>query len=201
MDAIATISQRISEIHSLIGSVTPAATTTAAVASSTATAAGASSAVFADTLATATATADPLAAAAAQLNADGVPVTLAGYGNGLIPESALSTIDGSTERMWAPATEQLDALLADARADGITIGITDGYRDYDSQVSLAASKGLYSSGGLAAVPGTSQHGWGLAVDLGLDADALAWMRENAGSYGFVEAVAREPWHWEFQPAS
>ncbi|WP_062517460.1 M15 family metallopeptidase [Demequina gelatinilytica] len=196
MDAIAAIEQRISEIHSLIGAVSPGTASTAVAYS-----AAASSTAFATTLATAVSSVDPLATAAAQLNADGVPTTLAGYGNGLIPESALSPITGSTERLWAPAAEQLDALLADAQADGVVIGITDGYRDYDTQVGVAASKGLYQSGGLAAVPGTSQHGWGLAVDLSLDDDALAWMRENAGRYGFVEAVAREPWHWEFQPAA
>ena len=53
---------------------------------------------------------------------------------------------------------------------------------------------------LAATPGKSNHGWGLAVDLELDDRAQAWMRENAHNYGFVEDVAREPWHWGYRPA-
>jgi LAS superfamily LD-carboxypeptidase LdcB len=28
---------------------------------------------------------------------------------------------------------------------------------------------------------------------------LDWMRANAYRFGFVEAVPREPWHWEFRP--
>jgi LAS superfamily LD-carboxypeptidase LdcB len=51
---------------------------------------------------------------------------------------------------------------------------------------------------LAATPGTSNHGWGLSVDLDLDATAQAWMRQNGARYGFVEDVPREPWHWTFR---
>ena len=64
---------------------------------------------------------------------------------------------------------------------------------------LAERKGLYKDGGLAAVPGTSDHGWGMAVDLSLDAGAQAWMRLHAGEYGFVEDTPREPWHWGYHP--
>jgi LAS superfamily LD-carboxypeptidase LdcB len=68
-------------------------------------------------------------------------------------------------------------------------------------VGLAAAKGLYADGGLAAVPGTSNHGWGLAVDVDTDqAGAQQWMQANGHRFGFVEAVRREPWHWEFRPA-
>jgi cell wall-associated NlpC family hydrolase len=89
-------------------------------------------------------------------------------------------------------------LLADASGQGISIGINDSYRDYDSQVRVAREKGLYSQGGLAAEPGTSNHGWGVAVDLSFGVGALAWMRANAGRYGFFETVPREDWHWEYQ---
>ena len=36
------------------------------------------------------------------------------------------------------------------------------------------------------MPGTSNHGWGLAVDLDLDERAQAWMRTNAERFGFFE---------------
>lgn len=66
----------------------------------------------------------------------------------------------------------------------------------------------------AATPGTSNHGWGLAVDIGIwPGDAgpktkvqgigsykgvvLAWLRANAADFGFFENVKSEPWHWEF----
>jgi LAS superfamily LD-carboxypeptidase LdcB len=92
-------------------------------------------------------------------------------------------------------------MQAAAAAEGVTIGVTDSYRTYESQVDLVARKGLYSQGGLAAAPGTSMHGWGVATDLRLDSSAQAWMRSNAGRYGFVENVAREPWHWQYKPTS
>jgi LAS superfamily LD-carboxypeptidase LdcB len=59
------------------------------------------------------------------------------------------------------------------------------------------------------VPGTSNHGWGLAVDLcgGIDHYGTAqytWMKANAGRYGFLHPDwaepgrgREEPWHWEY----
>lgn len=128
-----------------------------------------------------------------------VPPELARYGNGRIPAAALTPIGIGNHRLWGPAAESFRQLLQDAAADGVRIGVTDSYRSYDEQVDLAARKGLYSQGGLAARPGTSNHGWGLALDLDLDDRAQAWMRQHGWMYGFVETVPREPWHWEFRP--
>jgi hypothetical protein len=128
------------------------------------------------------------------------PAELLRYGNGRVPAEALSPIGIGSHRLWAPAARAFQAMRADAAAAGVEIGITDSYRDYDTQVSLARRKGLYSQGGLAATPGTSNHGWGMAVDLDLDSKAQAWMRENGWRYGFVEDTPREPWHWGFRPA-
>jgi hypothetical protein len=136
---------------------------------------------------------------ASLVDADGIPVALKAYGNGRIPAQALSTIEGTSQQLWAPAARSLEALRSAAAADGVTVGITDSYRTYESQVDLVQRKGLYSQGGLAAAPGTSRHGWGVAVDLRLDATAQAWMRTNAAQFGFNENVAREPWHWEYEP--
>lgn len=53
----------------------------------------------------------------------------------------------------------------------------------------------------AARPGTSKHEKGNAIDIstvGATGQAtLAWMRGNAGQFGWKETVSREPWHWEF----
>jgi len=81
----------------------------------------------------------------------------------------------------------------------VTIGITDSYRSYDEQVDVARRKGLYSQGGLAAKPGTSEHGWGMATDLDLNAKALSWMRKHGSEYGFDENTPRESWHWAYKP--
>ncbi|HEY7273078.1 MAG TPA: M15 family metallopeptidase [Actinoplanes sp.] len=136
-----------------------------------------------------------------KLNSNGVPTDLAAYGNGRIPATALERVGGTGHKLWAPAAESLNRLRADAKRDGVTIGITDSYRSYDEQVSLAQRKGLYSQGGLAAKPGTSEHGWGMAADLDLNAKALSWMRANAARYGFEDNVPRESWHWAYKPPS
>ncbi|MGI9612712.1 MAG: M15 family metallopeptidase [Acidimicrobiales bacterium] len=127
------------------------------------------------------------------------PDELVGYGNGRIPSSALAAVGDTGHRLYAPAATALNTLMADAAEDGVTVGITDSYRSYSAQENLADRKGLYNQGGLAARPGTSNHGWGMATDLRLDDAALAWMRENAARYGFVEDVPREPWHWTYRP--
>ena len=83
-----------------------------------------------------------------------------------------------------------------AAREGIQIGVTDSYRSYDQQVDLARRKGLYKNGGLAATPGTSQHGWGLAVDVDTSRQGTDWLRANAARFGF-STIPREPWHWQF----
>jgi hypothetical protein len=129
------------------------------------------------------------------------PAELAAYGNGRIPAQALEPIGVGDHRLWAPAAASFRQMRADAAASGVQIGVTDSYRDYGTQVSLAQRKGLYSQGGLAAAPGSSNHGWGMALDLDLDGAAQSWMRENAWRYGFVEDTPREPWHWGYRPAA
>lgn len=202
LDGIASINQRIAAIQASIGSLTPTTTTT----SGTAFAQALALAVDGSSTAAGTTTSGPTGSAAGAAadvtstarNADGVPVALAGYGNGKIPADALHEVGSTGHRLWAPAADALERLIADAGRDGVTIGITDSYRSYEAQVDVAARKGLYSQGGLAAVPGTSDHGWGMAADLKLDDAAQSWMRANGGRYGFVEDTPREPWHWAYE---
>ena len=59
------------------------------------------------------------------------------------------------------------------------------------------------------MPGTSNHGWALAVDLcgGINifgTPQWTWMTQNAGRFGFVQpdwagprGEKPEPWHWEY----
>jgi hypothetical protein len=191
VDAIVGIAQRMAEIRSGLQAVAPVALP-AAPSSAPAPASATAFAAALDTAVT-----EQRATSSAR-NAEGVPADLARYGNGRIPADALATVGGTGHRLWAPAAQGFDDLLAAAQRDGVRIGITDSYRSYDAQVDVAARKGLYSQGGLAAAPGTSPHGWGLAVDLDLDDRAQAWMRANAGTFGFAEDTPREPWHWVYQ---
>lgn len=203
MEAVTGITERMSQIQGRIAQVSAPRTSFDVVLGA---------AVIArnlQVLPTTTAATTTLAGAAAgaagsgagRVDGEGVPIELRAYGNGRVPTEALSPIAGTSHRLWAPAARSFEAMQASAAAEGVTIGITDSYRTYESQVDLVARKGLYSQGGLAATPGTSKHGWGVALDLRLDSSAQAWMRSNAGRYGFVENVAREPWHWQYKPTS
>jgi hypothetical protein len=127
-----------------------------------------------------------------------VPAALAVYGNGTVPADALSPIGIGDHRLYGPAATGFQQMTAAAAADGVSIGVTDSYRSYGDQVDLANRKGLYADGGLGAVPGSSPHGWGLALDVDVNDAGQAWLRANGSKYGFYETVPREPWHWEYR---
>ncbi len=128
-----------------------------------------------------------------------------GYPNGLIPPSAMCPLDVGGHRLRCDAAAAYRAMSAAFdKAFGSPICITDSYRNYASQVKLYGEKPA-----LAAVPGTSNHGWGLAVDLcgGIDrygTPQYTWMKANAGRFGFLHPDwaepghgREEPWHWEY----
>ncbi|WP_164704612.1 D-alanyl-D-alanine carboxypeptidase family protein [Blastococcus litoris] len=128
-----------------------------------------------------------------------------GYPNGLIPPSALCPIGVGSHSLRCDAAAAYKAMsTAFAGAFGTPICITDSYRTYASQVKLYGEKPA-----LAAVPGTSNHGWGLAVDLcgGIErfgTPQYDWLKANAGRFGFLHPDwaepgrgREEPWHWEY----
>jgi hypothetical protein len=128
-----------------------------------------------------------------------------GYPNGLIPPSALCPLGAVGHALRCDAAAAWRAMSAAYQsAFGTSMCITDSYRGYASQVRLYGQKPA-----LAAVPGTSNHGWALAVDLcgGIDSYGTAqyaWMVANAGRFGFVHPTwadpgngREEPWHWEY----
>ncbi|HEY3558349.1 MAG TPA: peptidoglycan DD-metalloendopeptidase family protein [Kribbella sp.] len=132
-----------------------------------------------------------------------------GYSNGMIPASKLCAIGGGHMLRCDAAAEYLKLAAAYRGQFGKSLCITDSYRSYASQVSLYQRKPS-----LAALPGTSNHGWGVAVDLcgGIDrynTPQYLWMKAHAPAYGWVHPAwaepgrnREEPWHWEFgNPAS
>jgi LAS superfamily LD-carboxypeptidase LdcB len=82
--------------------------------------------------------------------------------------------------------------------------VTDAYRSLAEQQSI-----YYRRPGFAAVPGRSNHGLGLAVDLcgGVERAGSAefvWMEKNSKRYGWFHpswaySSPFEPWHWEYDP--
>jgi hypothetical protein len=197
VEGLGNIAARIAQINQQITALSPKAAPTPAAGTASTTASGQT---FATELATAMRSASATGTSSTKLTKDGVPADLVHYGNGKIPSNALESIGRGGHRLWSPAADAFKAMTAAARQDGVTIGVTDSYRSYDQQVDLARRKGLYSQGGLAAKPGTSEHGWGLSLDLDLGSKAQSWMRKHAGEYGFQENVPREPWHWTFKPS-
>jgi hypothetical protein len=131
-----------------------------------------------------------------------------GYANGLIPSSALCPLSTAGQLLRCDAAAAWDAMAAAYRADtGDALCITDSYRPLSVQQQLRAEKP-----DLAAVPGTSNHGWGLAVDMcepgtramGFTTATYAWLKVNAFRFGWTHPGWADPgrgqeesWHWEY----
>lgn len=161
------------------------------------------------------------------------PQPLSGRLNGLLPNNVLVEV-GPSGRLEVTTARCWRALVADAAEEGFALTWTYGgcYRSLQEQEQLflrrytpdyLAGRNTYVSQrtwngarwfkllGVAAVatPGTSNHGWGLAVDVALDNDpsdgvgpndavsitpALPWLVANAPLYGFSWESQAEPWH-------
>lgn len=131
--------------------------------------------------------------------------SLLGYANGQIPASALCNLTFDTAELRCDAAEDIERLNAAYRkAFGTDLAVTDSYRSYAGQVSCRLRKGY-----LCATPGTSNHGTGIAVDLGGGVQTFGsvqhqWMVDHAAQYGWVHPSWAEPgsskpeaWHWEY----
>ena len=105
-----------------------------------------------------------------------------GAKNGLLPADTLCTLfDGHTQL-------RADAAVALANLDeayvakfGSDMCLESGYRTLAQQYAVKAERG-----GLAATPGTSNHGLGLAVDFcsrETSGARWAWLKENGPLYG------------------
>lgn len=116
--------------------------------------------------------------------------------------------------------EALTRMLADLEAAGIDYTFNSAYRtmeeqitileyrtlehmrDYDLDFQEARAKALET----VAIPGTSEHNLGLAVDL-LGKEAIAWLTEHCWDYGFIvryteekemiTGIIDEPWHFRY----
>lgn len=151
------------------------------------------------------------------------PSSIAGLANGQFPADKLHPIyehgDPTrtvTGRLCPEAARAWNAMAAHAWRDGLDlrpVSPNDSYRPLEVQQGLFARRYTTTDQGngsrvcsgrrwwkrrnvaTAACPGTSNHGWALAVDQHSVTDELAWLEEHAWTYGFAwELVPEEPWH-------
>lgn len=127
-----------------------------------------------------------------------------GHSNGRIPAGALCSVPGGHQLRCDAAQAFAAMSAAYAAVFGQPISITDSYRDYAGQLACTRAKGS-----MCAVPGTSNHGWGLALDLGGGINRFGtpqhqWTFTNAPTYGWSlppwaqrGGSKPEPWHFEF----
>ena len=148
------------------------------------------------------------------------------YANGRFPDSVLTAVTPQCRIVNELATP-LRNLIAAANADGVALepeessypllffqpqppAIESCYRSYAGQVWWRNYYCSIGQCGLAAVPGTSRHGLGRAVDfqdqlgeLTFTSPGYAWLTAHAAQYGFSHPAwaaqgqpDAEPWHWE-----
>ncbi|GEN78343.1 M15 family metallopeptidase [Actinotalea fermentans] len=129
--------------------------------------------------------------------------------NGQIATADLCTLWDGANMLRGDAAVALAELNLGYRASfGRDLCITDSYRTLAEQRRLA-----YTKGGLAATPGTSNHGWGLAIDLCSSetnsSSVMTWLNDNGPTYGWENppwakrggSGPHEPWHWEYVPGT
>lgn len=115
--------------------------------------------------------------------------------------------------------EPLRQMLSDCVAAGIEYTFNSAFRSIDEQEAILEyrtkeyeAKGMDSMDAYmkaretVALPGTSEHHLGLAVDL-LGEEAIAWFREHCWDYGFIvrymdgkqhiTGIVDEPWHFRY----
>lgn len=147
-----------------------------------------------------------------------LPADLSGIKQGFLPADLLKEIKPYGLLHWR-AVEAWEPMRQKALDDGIGFfkptSTADTYRSYKSQETAFRQryqlepisgqstrtfegKKWYLKKGFAplASPGTSNHNWGLAVDVhSANGDRLKWMQQNIVQFGWSwEVMPAEPWH-------
>ncbi|MDP4083581.1 MAG: M15 family metallopeptidase [Bacillota bacterium] len=125
--------------------------------------------------------------------------------------------------MRKEAATALEAMFSDAKKSGIELFAVSGYRSFSRQESLFDSEinkfGKSQALQAVAIPGSSEHQTGLAMDIASNSTHLnltegfaltkegKWLAENAHLFGFIlrypkgkEAITiyeYEPWHFRY----
>jgi hypothetical protein len=152
-----------------------------------------------------------------------IPTWVKEHGNGEIPSERMIKVAPIASGFLVPeAAAAWRNLQNAAAAQGFTLTMTGSYRTFQGQKDLFEQRYTTSNTGrkskvwngttywlkpgmaMAAVPGTSNHGWGCAVDAALGGYGnaaqpvgepfLSWAVANARQYGWSWEVQSEPWH-------
>ncbi|WP_231365870.1 D-alanyl-D-alanine carboxypeptidase family protein [Zhihengliuella flava] len=119
--------------------------------------------------------------------------------------------------LTAPAASALRDLVGAASRNGHSLRVVSGYRSYDRQQQLynayVSQYGQAYADSISALPGTSEHQLGLAVDVGSlsgsfgSSPAGRWVAAHAHEFGFVIRYPQglehitgyryEPWHLRY----
>jgi len=129
------------------------------------------------------------------------------------PSSASLAPTQSDNTMTTSTACAFDKMAVAAKQAGVSIKISSGFRTIARQEyfwNCYQTKSC-NNGNLAARPGTSNHGKGIALDLNTDCGGQTgakpscggsavyqWLYNNAHTFGFTRTVQSEPWHWEFR---
>ena len=132
----------------------------------------------------------------------------------------LNLVDIRGFRVDASCRDALEQMMADCESAGMDCELNSAYRAISTQQGLWDNR--YNSyiangysheeakrltGQIVAIPGTSEHHLGLAVDIVGDDSMYAWMAEHSWEYGFilrdpdnkvdVTGIIYEPWHFRY----
>lgn len=156
--------------------------------------------------------------------------------NGKLDPKTLTELSvGGNQRLLTNAAKSYERLAkAFRKRFGKVLSVTDSYRPYEDQKRIFLARydhtpragNTYANGGIkrwngktwhkkagvavAAQPGWSNHGWGLALDLGAGVNRsftspeYLWMQANAPAYGWTNIEGRplrEPWHWVYSEST
>ena len=138
-----------------------------------------------------------------------------------LPSTLTSKYKGSTltsdrgrVRLLTPIMRNLEKMLAayEKEHPNLPLKINSAYRTYQDQVRVRNEWAILGKPKNAAYPGTSNHGFGKAVDfadgnrarLTPSMQQYKWIKANAGNYEFnrlayagqEDGESWEAWHWQ-----
>lgn len=119
------------------------------------------------------------------------------FKNGQLPASELQDIGKGQKLRKGEAADSFLRMALAAKKDRVDLvsDITDSYRDLAGQEYMFTTKPR----GMAARPGSSKHGWGVALDIGTS-KSQNWINKNGAAFGWgLPNWAKggfEPWHFE-----